>query len=216
LITHTDPVKLISYFRYSLKDGASFIEQAKHVTFDLTNDDGTAARKQKSQLTWDKKKKKFIKGDGAGADNVKLVRTESGTKLPATYRSGRFDEWKNSHHKSLPRIGEAEPEGANKKMFGSGRKFKHNKITEAKPLDKLSFGFERKTKQKQKQKDTPGEGEASKRKPDTGKRGGRYGGKPIGKVKNELKTVDQIKKTRDLQAKRKAKNARPSKKKGKR
>jgi ATP-dependent RNA helicase DDX54/DBP10 len=59
-------------------------------------------------MTWDKKKKNFVQGDGVGADNVKLVKTESGVKLPATYRSGRFEEWKSKNKKSLPRVGETE------------------------------------------------------------------------------------------------------------
>ncbi|KIJ39871.1 hypothetical protein M422DRAFT_230441 [Sphaerobolus stellatus SS14] len=188
---------------YSLKDGASFAEQAKRVTFDLTGDEGLARKRSQSQLTWDKKKKKFVKGDGAGADNVKMVRTESGTKLPATYRSGRFDEWKNSHHKTLPRIGEAELEGGRN---SGGKKFRHNKVTESKPLDKLSLGFERKMKQRQSK--PAGDNEETTDK----KSRGRYGAKSIGKVKNELKTAEQIRKTRDVKAKRKAKNARPSRK----
>ena len=80
---------------YSLNDGASsFAKQASNVAFELEGDEGDGKRKRQNTLTWDKKKKKFIKGDGVGADNVKMIRTESGTKLPATYRSGRFDEWK--------------------------------------------------------------------------------------------------------------------------
>jgi DBP10CT (NUC160) domain len=51
-----------------------------------------ATRLWPSRNNWDKKKKKFVKGNGTGANNVKLVRTENGTRLPATYRSGRFDE----------------------------------------------------------------------------------------------------------------------------
>ena len=41
-------------------------------------------------------------------------------------------------------------------------------------------------------------------------------GKSVGKVKNELKTVDQIRKSRQMAEKRKAKNARPGKGKGRR
>ena len=204
--------------RYSLRDGASFAEQASKAAFDLTTDEGVASRQRRSsQLRWDKKKKKFIKGDGVGADNVKLVRTESGTRLPATYRSGRFDEWKANNRSSLPRVGDAETEGTNKRAFGTGgRKFKHTKITEAKPIDKLSMGFERKQRQKQKgsEPDLSSHGDGKSRK---GKQTGRYGSKPIRQVKNELKSAEQIRRAREMLTKRKAKNARPSrKKKGKR
>ncbi|KAF6762983.1 ATP-dependent RNA helicase DBP10 [Ephemerocybe angulata] len=210
---------------YSLKDGASsFVRQAQNVTFDLEGDDGDGLRKRNNTLTWDKKKKKFIKGDGTGADNQKIIRTESGTKLPATYRSGRFDEWKAKAHVSLPRIGEPE-DNANANRGGKGgRKWKHNKVTEAKPLDKLHKNYERKVKEmKMKEKDNGGEGEGSR--PSTpagrgGKRGppgrgnkpgGRNAGKSYGKVKSELKTVDQIRRDRKTMEKKKLKNARPAK-----
>ena len=163
--------------------------------------------KKKRQLTWDKKKKKFIKGDGAGADNVKLVKTESGAKLPATYRSGRYNEWKSKTRVSLPQVGEAENPG---RPSAGGRKFKHTKIMAAKPLDKLRADYERKTRQLNKQ-------EGSDQAPNPGRKGGRptkrYGGKSYGRVKSELKTVDQIRKMRKIKDQRKAKNARPSNKK---
>ena len=97
---------------YSLRDGASFAEQARNVAFDLTGDDGAAQERQRREMKWDKKKKRFVKGTGEGADNVKLVKTESGVKLPVSFRSGRFDEWKAKSRMSLPKVGEAEPEGA--------------------------------------------------------------------------------------------------------
>ncbi len=114
----------VLFCRYSLTDGATFAEQARGATFDLAGDEGVAQRKR-NHLTWDKKKKKFIQGDGAGADNVKMVKTESGTKLPATYRSGRFDEWKAKARVSLPRVGETENEAS---RAPRGHKFKHNKV----------------------------------------------------------------------------------------
>ena len=40
--------------------------------------------------------------------------------------------------------------------------------------------------------------------------GNRFSGKPVGKVKNELKTVDQIRKTRMIAEKKKLRNARPT------
>jgi hypothetical protein len=66
-----------------------------------------AQRRAQSKLVWNKKKKKFVRGDGTGSDNVKMVRAESGVKLPASYRSGRFDEWRAKARVSLPRVGDA-------------------------------------------------------------------------------------------------------------
>ena len=179
-------------------------------------------------MKWDKKKKRFVKGTGEGADNVKLVKTESGVKLPVTYRSGRFDEWKAKSHMSLPKVGEAEPENA--RGGGGhgpgGRKYRHKQVAAAKPLDKLRGDYERKVRQLKKGQpqdggdETAARGSSSRPPPGSGKgqskKGSRFGGKPMGKVKNELKTVDQIRKARKIAEQRKLKNARAPRKKGKR
>lgn len=182
------------------------------MTFDLTNDEGKADRKK---LTWDKKKKKFIQGDGAGADNVKMVRTENGTKLPATFRSGRFDEWKSKSRVSLPRNGETEnaSRGSKKPMGPGGHRFKHHKIVAAKPLDKLSTDYERKVRQGKKKAESgegPTEGQQQQGAPRGKKVAARRGGKTFGRVKSEIKSAQQIRKDRMVMEKRKAKNARPS------
>lgn len=183
----------------------------------MAGDEGIADRK-KRQLNWDKKKKRFVQGDRVGADNVKLVKTESGMKLPATYRSGRFDEWKSKSRVSLPRTGEAEntPFPGRKLIGKGGQRFKHNKIVPSKPLDKLSTDYERKVRQFKKREEAGGQGSLQP----TSKKGiGRYGGKPYGQVKTELKTTDQIRKSRQIAEKKRAKNARPgksSKRKGRR
>ncbi|CAE6482461.1 unnamed protein product [Rhizoctonia solani] len=218
---------------YSLRDGATFAEQARNATFDLTTDEAlTGRQRHDKQLNWDAKKKNFVKGSGEGADNVKIVKTESGARLPATYRSGRFEEWKAKTKTSLPKIGESESErrftGGTKGGRLAGKKFVHQGKTDAKPLDPLSLGYERKLRQMKKR------GEKEKAFEDDGDVGGsrggkgskhgkgtknpknavgkRYGGKSMGRVKNELKSADQIRKSREAMAKKKAKNARPSKK----
>lgn len=197
--------------RYSLKDGASsFFKQAQSVAFDLTNDEGKPSRRPNS-LSWDKKKKKFIQGDGSGADNVKMVRTENGTKLPASFRSGRFDEWKEKTRADLPRVGEREDNSTRGRMGGGGgRRFKHHKAVEGKPLDRLRGDYERKVRQlKKKQADDQG-GAAPSSFRQGKKLGVRRSGKTIGRFKSEIKTVEQIKKERKTVQKRKTKNARRS------
>ena len=206
------------------------------------NDEGGLFNRQRhnSQLHWDHKKKRFIRGSGEGADNVKIVKTESGTRLPATYRSGRFDEWKAKNRVVVPRVGEKEDSAAGARAFGGngragkpGRRFVHTSETPAKPLHKLNKDYERKTRQlnkKMEARNTVGEvseggGSADgkgKMGAKAGAKGGkqakktsRYGGKPIGKVRSELKSAEQIRKARLLAERRKAKNARPSKKRRK-
>ncbi|KAJ6499267.1 P-loop containing nucleoside triphosphate hydrolase protein [Mycena sanguinolenta] len=193
---------------YSLNDGASFAEQARGATFDLTGDEGVADRKRR-QLQWDKKKKRFVKGDGVGADNIKLVKTEGGTRLPATYRSGRFDEWKAKSRISLPKVGEAENGGPQKRRpIGiGGQRFRHNQVVTPKPLDKLSHDYDRKARQMKKKADSQQEEQPSRP-----KGGGRYGAKPLGRIKTELKTSEQIRKNRNTLDKRRAKNGRHTKK----
>ncbi|KDQ57476.1 hypothetical protein JAAARDRAFT_156189 [Jaapia argillacea MUCL 33604] len=218
---------------YSLRDGASFLEQARTATFDLTNDESTSTlqKRAQSQLHWDKKKKKFIKGSGEGADNVKMIKTESGVKLPVSYRSGRFDEWKKARKVDVPRVGEVENQsggggGRGRGLGGGGRKGRHVKVTPAKPLDRLRGDYERKVKKMRKTEGGDGDGRrdegergsSSRPVPPKGKNGKpskRYGGKPLGRVKTELKTVEQIRKSRKEYEKKKAKNARPSRKGGK-
>lgn len=208
-------LKLMTCPSYSLRDGASFAQQAENAAFDLTTDEGTRDKHRGfSQLKWDRKKKKFVKGDGAGADNMKIVKTESGARLPATYRRGRFDEWRKQHHKSLPKVGEAEnPDTRRSRAFSRNgpRKFTHNSKAAPKPLDKLSKDYDRKVRQLKK-KNEGSEGPAAsprgmKKKPTL-----RHGSKPIGKVKSELKSVEQIRKSRKIVEQKRAKNARPTRK----
>lgn len=121
---------------------------------------------------------------------------------------------------SMPRVGEAESEGARGKA--GGKRFKHNKVIPGKPLDKLSNDYERKTRQSKKKAQERGGEEAvesSRAGPLKDRKGknasGRYGGKPIGQVRSELKSAEQIRKAREVAERRKAKTARPSRKKGK-
>jgi ATP-dependent RNA helicase DDX54/DBP10 len=207
-------LSLISYtFRYSLRDGASFVEQARNATFDLAGDEALLDQRRRKQMIWDKKKKNFVQGDGVGADNVKLVKTESGVKLPATYRSGRFEEWKSRNKKSLPRVGETE----NNRTGQFGKRYLHKKVSEPKRLDKTHVDFERKARQRQKKEAEAGgtgkDDDSSQQPRKGGKKvalGKRHGGKSVGRVRTELKTVDQIRKARRVAEHRKAKNARPS------
>ncbi|KIM69754.1 hypothetical protein SCLCIDRAFT_1208269 [Scleroderma citrinum Foug A] len=203
---------------YSLTDGASsFATQAQGASFDLVGD-VTVSERQRHKISWDKKKKKFIKGDGSGANNVKLVRTESGTRLPATYRSGRYDEWQKKAKVTMPKIGEQELAGPREAGGIGGKRWRHNKVSEAKPLDKFRKDYERKVRQLKKGQeaatvtnDTPQTTqEQSNKKPQ--KTGKRHDGRSVRRLKNELKTVEQIRKSRRMVERRKVKNARPSRK----
>lgn len=145
-----------------------------------------------------------------------MVRTENGTRLPATFRSGRFDEWKSKSRVSLPQIGEAENSSieTQKHIKPGVRRFKHNRIVAPRPLDKLSKDYERKMRQ-QKKEEANAPSSTNQTPARVKKVAMRRGGKPYGRVRTELKTSEQIRKNRGLLEKRRAKNARPSRHGGK-
>ncbi|THU95667.1 DEAD-domain-containing protein [Dendrothele bispora CBS 962.96] len=195
---------------YSLTDGASFVEQARGATFDLTGDEALAERKRR-QLSWDKKKKKFVKGGGEGSDNIKMVKTESGTKLAASYRSGRFEEWQSKSRIGLPRVGEME--STTHSSAPNSRRFQHKKVaTEPKPLDRLHKDYSRKLRKAKMRDAGMGTQENSQHKGKT-RSTGVYGGRSLGRVKSELRSAVEIRKSRKVMEQRKAKNARPNRRK---
>ncbi|CAD6897590.1 unnamed protein product [Tilletia controversa] len=258
---------------YSLANakGSSFVEQARLATFGLSTDEatlGTQTQRVNAQR-WDTKKSKFIRGDGVGSDNKKLIRTESGARLPASFRSGRWEEWKKEKRVEMPKVGERELErsagggggGGGPSSSSGGKTFRHTSMKAPKPLDKLSKDYDFKLKQRQRRDaDAAGGGGgdtsfASSSGPARGGKnfsqgrgghtgdsggastrggGGRGGGAGRGgargrggksaggttrggpKARNELRSASDIQKNRALLAKRKEKNARPSKKKARR
>ncbi|CAO3647833.1 unnamed protein product [Mucor hiemalis] len=183
---------------YSMNNEGSFMEQASKAQLDLTGDDNDAMKKSQNMLRWDSKKRKFIRGTGIGSDNKKLIRTESGALISASYKSGRFDEWAKKKHITLPRAGELELAGAGKM---SQKRFRHNKEEEAKRVDPLAFDYDKKMK-KRKMNDSE---------PTVGKDG--MGKKRVGdrsNTKSELKNASQIRKDRVALEKRREKSNRPS------
>ncbi|KAG7307922.1 hypothetical protein JYU34_006538 [Plutella xylostella] len=69
----------------------NFSAGASAAELDLGVDTGDADRSRRNQLRWDRKRKKMVQ-DSDGSR--KMIRTEFGGRIPATYRSGRYDEWK--------------------------------------------------------------------------------------------------------------------------
>ncbi|KAH0563048.1 ATP-dependent RNA helicase dbp10 [Trichoglossum hirsutum] len=185
---------------YGVHSGGShnqnFLEAARGVTMELNNDDGAKSFAEPSKprgMRWDKKNKKYVAraNDEDGSKGVKMIRGESGLKIAASFRSGRFDAWRKSHKiNRFPRTGEAENTAGGVNV--GGRRFKHKQEKLPKNPDKFRDDFYRKRKKF---------GEAKENK--TGKL--RSGG-------GELKSVDDVRKQRQLKDRRREKNARPSKK----
>ncbi|KAJ1773524.1 ATP-dependent RNA helicase dbp10 [Coemansia sp. RSA 1813] len=232
---------------YAMTTGGSFAEKAQGAILALNGDENETllsmqhAKQSKNALRWDSKKKNFVRGNGVGADNKKLIKTESGTFLPATYKAGTFRDWQDKTKTSIPRVGEQEMMNAASKAavgkYATGR-FQHTKVTEAKPLDPLSFDYERKlNKRKQGEEGGGDDGEKYKgtvvfnddnssankggrQQPGKNAKGGnkkRKGsagdsGKKRMPAKSELRSKDQIRKNRIIKERRIEKTGRHDKK----
>lgn len=217
---------------YSLSEGGNnFASQAASASYDLTaatdeNSSHSAAQKA-SMLRWDRKHKKFVRGDGTGSDNKKLIRTESGAKLPASFKSGTFDEWKKKQKVYLPKVGEMELKDRQlpSSGFGGGRggkRFRHNAtaapaMPNRKPRKDGKGGVVKDDYKKKAGKGgaAGGDGDGaggggSKTRSSTSKN--LMGGK---RASSQLKSIDQIRKERAQKAKRVARSNQPSKKKKK-
>lgn len=57
-----------------------------------------------------------------------MVRSESGQKLPASFKSGAFDDWRKKQRISVPKVGEAELKGKTVTSITAGagnRNYRH-------------------------------------------------------------------------------------------
>nr|KAJ3419096.1 ATP-dependent RNA helicase ddx54 [Polyrhizophydium stewartii] len=112
----------------------SFAMQAGQAALDMVGDEPEmAAKAGRGALRWDAKKHKFVRAT-IGADNQKVVRTEAGTAVPASFKSGRFERWQKRTHTEVPRAGERELADAAARAAGAGRTggarvYRHNRTT---------------------------------------------------------------------------------------
>lgn len=177
----------------------NFVLAARDVAMDLANDDGAKGFAQPSRpsgMRWDKKSKKYVAraNDEDGSKGAKMIRGESGQKIAASFRSGRFDAWRKSHKiDRLPRTGEAETASNRTNGGGGGKRWKHKKEDAPKDADKYRDDFYKRKKMVDKAKE---------------ERRGRF---REGKGKSEIKGVDDVRKERGMKERRKEKNARPGK-----
>lgn len=184
-MSHHLPADAIQDQQLELK--SSFANDAAKATFDLDNDD--KLQKNSQVMRWDKKKGKYI--NSQSVEGKKYIIGESGQRIPATFRSGKFDEWKRL--RNIRSIKSEMAESADAKD-DNNKRFKHKKVTAPRAPDKFRDDFH-----KQKKKVTKAL-EAG-----VNVKGFNRGGQ------REMKTTAEIRKARNLKEKRKAKNARPSK-----
>ena len=177
----------------------SFLSTARSLTMDLGNDDGGTRGKsfaEPSRMRWDKKNKKYVSraNDEDGSKNGKsLIRGESGHKIAASFRSGRFDAWRKSNKISkFPRTGEIEKLGQGSGGLG-GKRYKHKQERAPKEADKFRDDYHKRKKMVDAAKE---------------KRLGRF---RDGKGTREIRGTEEVTKERGRKEKRKEKNARPAK-----
>ncbi|KAG9768161.1 ATP-dependent RNA helicase dbp10 [Exophiala dermatitidis] len=204
---HPSSTNLSDDRAYGVHSGSNtnFAEAARSATMDLAMDEsGKNFGEARSIMRWDKRHKKYVRRDNDedGSKGKRLVRGESGVKIAASFRSGRFERWKKDNRVGrVPRVGEAEK--ANGPAAGAigvdgagagvgGKRFLHKTTRAPKAPDKFREDYE-----KQKQK-------ASKAKEREGAMG-MHG-------KKEIRSVDHMVKERRAKEKRREKNARPRRK----
>ncbi|RCK64383.1 ATP-dependent RNA helicase DBP10 [Candida viswanathii] len=180
-ISHYAPASVIQDQQLALS--SSFANEAQNATFDLENDDKIQTNKQ--VMKWDKKKGKYI---NSRSTDKKYIISESGTRIPASFRSGKFDEWKKQRNiKSTKAVID---DGDSNKVY------KHKQQKSPKLPDKFRDDYH---KQKKKVEKALESGISVK---------GYSGG-----ARQEIQSTEQIRKARLVKEKRRAKNARPSKRK---
>lgn len=193
---------------YSITGGvASFTEAARGATMDLVADEagkGFAEAHKAKGMRWDKKAKKYVAraNDEDGSKGSKMIIGESGQKIAASFKSGRFDAWKKAHKvERMPRVGELEQPGGNRFAGGPGERpmggkigsrMFHKSTAAPKRPDKYRDDFEVRKKRFNEAKE---KGLVKSALP-----------------RSELKGKDDMLKARKQKEKRREKNNRPSKK----
>lgn len=94
--------------------GSSFDQQAAGAQLDLDGDEGVELGRSKAIVKWDRKRKKYV-GE-MGKEGAKKIKTESGRKIAASYKSNIYQQWRDKHKIVGGLVGEEEEEG--------GRQFK--------------------------------------------------------------------------------------------
>lgn len=181
---------------YGNPNSTAFLEAARGVTMDLNQDESKSFSEANRArgLRWDKKGKKYVQkaNDEDGSRGAKLIVGESGHKIAATYRSGRYEAWRKANKiGKLPRTGETERISRDQ-LNRASRHYRHRKEKAPKTPDKFRDDYHKRKKQLNETKEKL---MSSARE---------------GKTKNELRGVDDVRKQRTLKVNRREKNARPS------
>lgn len=176
---------------------SNFVSAARAAEMSLVNDEIQGfADAAKSKMRWDKKSKKYVNrtNDEDGSKGAKMIRGESGMKIAASFRSGRFDDWRKANKVKMPRVGEMEAPGRPSGSFNNAPRYKHKTEKAPKQADRYRDDYH-----VQKQRVA----EAKEK---------RIGAFQHGGAKSELLDASAVHKQRKVQERKREKNARPSKK----
>ncbi|KAL6948968.1 ATP-dependent RNA helicase dbp10 [Hanseniaspora vineae] len=200
-LSHYAPASDIQDKQLSISSG--FTNDAASAAFDLVDDDKVQVHKQTAKVVWDKKRKKYV--NAHGLDNKKYIVGESGQKIPASFRSGKFEEWSKSRKLGPLKVGARESSIPNNLLSDPGKafvpggkkngKFMHKQVKAPKMPDKYRDDYH---SQKKKVSNALESGISVK-------------GYNVPGTKSELKSTAQIRKGRVMKDKRREKNGRPSK-----
>lgn len=190
-ISHYAPSNVIQDQQLNINSG--FINDAAAASFDLNDDDKIQNHKQTQTMQWDKGKKNYV---NAKSTDKKYIIGESGQKIPASYRSGRFDNWKNQRKLPSLKTGAREQHSPSEFATGKDPRFKHNKTQAPKAPDRFRDDYQ-----------------TQKKKVNTALENGmRVKGFNKPGQRNEIRSTEDIRKSREAKQKRRDKNARPSRK----
>ncbi|KAK6079714.1 DEAD/DEAH box helicase [Seiridium cupressi] len=181
--------------------GNSFVESARNVTMDLTNDDGAKSFgvPARSKMRWDQKSRRYVArtNDEDGSKGSRMIRGESGAKIAASFQSGRFDKWKKANRMKMQRVGETEkimPNGPGGQA--GGPRYKHKMVKAPVDADKFRDDYHTRKKRIAEAKEN---------------RVGRF--RDGAGDRKEIRGAQDVRKARQLKQKKLEKNARPSRKK---
>uniref|UniRef100_A0A1I7RI25 RNA helicase n=1 Tax=Bursaphelenchus xylophilus TaxID=6326 RepID=A0A1I7RI25_BURXY len=113
-----------NYLRYTPADqnterqlavNDNFERAAQEVSIDINADDDKGIYKMQHKKKWDRKHKKFITDPSA---SVKRIRTEEGTWVPASYKSGRYEQWTKKQKVGVADDDDQQDEPRRKKFKG--------------------------------------------------------------------------------------------------
>lgn len=102
---HYEPKDKHTEAGYSLNTG--FSAQANGAVLDLTGDEDIHMRRKKGMVRWDNKTKKYVREQ----DDKKRIKTESGVYISATYKTNRYEKWKERSKQAQQSAGSDDDDG---------------------------------------------------------------------------------------------------------